>query len=96
MTVDKFIFERMVSANFTDPFSLALLCVQVTLDVPYASPPHGTKYFTVIGPHIDCMDEQYLVSMILKCGGTFLIRPPVSRRVVKVISGDPQASELTS
>jgi hypothetical protein len=34
---------------------------KVTIDIPYASPPQGMKYFTVIGPHIDCMDEQYLV-----------------------------------
>lgn len=38
-----------------------LVLFQVTLDIPYASPPQGTKYFTLIGPHIDCMDEQYLV-----------------------------------
>lgn len=37
--------------------------VKVTIDIPYASPPQGMKYFTVIGPHIDCMDEQYLVSL---------------------------------
>ncbi|XKL64211.1 hypothetical protein PGB90_004297 [Kerria lacca] len=36
----------------------------VTLDIPYASPPQGTKYFTIIGPHIDCMDEQYLKPII--------------------------------
>jgi len=39
--------------------------VKVTIDIPYASPPQGMKYFTIIGPHIDCMDEQYLVSSIL-------------------------------
>lgn len=38
------------------------ISLQVTVDIPYASPPQGMKYFTVIGPHIDCMDEQYLVS----------------------------------
>lgn len=37
--------------------------IKVTVDVPYASPPQGMKYFTVIGPHIDCMDEQYLVQL---------------------------------
>lgn len=35
--------------------------MQVTVDIPYASPPQGMKYFTIIGPHIDCMDEHYLV-----------------------------------
>ncbi|XP_050424389.1 arrestin domain-containing protein 3-like isoform X2 [Adelges cooleyi] len=34
--------------------------IKVTLDIPYASSPHGMKYITVIGPHIDCMDDQYL------------------------------------
>ncbi|XP_055638835.1 arrestin domain-containing protein 3-like [Toxorhynchites rutilus septentrionalis] len=34
--------------------------VKVTIDIPYASPPQGIKYFTIVGPHIDCMDEQYL------------------------------------
>ncbi|GAB0095309.1 arrestin domain-containing protein 3 [Sergentomyia squamirostris] len=34
--------------------------IKVTLDIPYASPPQGIKYFTIIGPHIDCMEEQYL------------------------------------
>lgn len=36
---------------------------KVTIDIPYASPPQGIKYFTVLGPYIDCMDEQYLVSV---------------------------------
>ncbi|KAK9746234.1 Arrestin (or S-antigen), C-terminal domain [Popillia japonica] len=34
--------------------------IKVTVDIPYASPPQGMKYFTIIAPHIDCMDEQYL------------------------------------
>jgi len=33
------------------------------MDIPYASSPQGIKYFTIIGPHIDCMDERYLVSL---------------------------------
>jgi hypothetical protein len=37
---------------------------KVTIDIPYASPPQGMKYFTVIGPHIDCMDEQYLKPVV--------------------------------
>ena len=36
---------------------------QATVDIPYASPPQGMKYFTIIGPHIDCMEELYLVSV---------------------------------
>ncbi|XP_044743797.1 arrestin domain-containing protein 3-like [Chrysoperla carnea] len=38
--------------------------IKVTVDIPYASPPQGMKYFTIIGPHIDCMDEQYLKPMM--------------------------------
>ncbi|XP_074603748.1 arrestin domain-containing protein 2-like [Brevipalpus obovatus] len=38
--------------------------VKVTLDIPYASPPQGMKYFTIVGPHIDCMDEQYLKPLV--------------------------------
>lgn len=42
-----------------------ILFMQVTVDIPYASPPQGMKYFTIIGPHIDCMDEHYLVSFCI-------------------------------
>lgn len=42
--------------------------MQVTVDIPYASPPQGMKYFTIIGPHIDCMDEHYLVSFSVFMG----------------------------
>jgi hypothetical protein len=35
--------------------------IKVVIDIPYASPPQGVKYFTIIGPHIDCMEEKYLV-----------------------------------
>lgn len=40
--------------------------IKVTIDIPYASPPQGVKYFTIIGPHHDCMDEQYLVSICFR------------------------------
>ncbi|KAK3089881.1 hypothetical protein FSP39_007300 [Pinctada imbricata] len=30
------------------------------MDIPYSSSPQGKKYFTIIGPHIDCMDERFL------------------------------------
>ena len=35
--------------------------ITFSLEVPYASSPQGMKYFTVVGPHIDCMDERLLV-----------------------------------
>ncbi|PAV76029.1 hypothetical protein WR25_02845 [Diploscapter pachys] len=34
--------------------------IKVIIDIPYASSPQGVKYFTIIGPHIDCMEEKYL------------------------------------
>ncbi|CAJ0606654.1 unnamed protein product [Cylicocyclus nassatus] len=37
--------------------------IKVIIDVPYASSPQGIKYFTIIGPHIDCMEEKYLSSL---------------------------------
>ncbi|XP_017774477.1 PREDICTED: arrestin domain-containing protein 3-like [Nicrophorus vespilloides] len=40
--------------------------IKVTVDIPYASPPQGMKYFTVVGPHIDCMDEQYLKPAVME------------------------------
>lgn len=38
--------------------------VKVLVDMPYASSPQGIKYFTLIGPHIDCLEEKYLVVSI--------------------------------
>uniref|UniRef100_A0A914VSW8 Arrestin C-terminal-like domain-containing protein n=1 Tax=Plectus sambesii TaxID=2011161 RepID=A0A914VSW8_9BILA len=38
--------------------------IKVVIDIPYASSPQGIKYFTVIGPHIDCMEEKYLNSLV--------------------------------
>ncbi|PIO75353.1 arrestin domain protein [Teladorsagia circumcincta] len=35
--------------------------IKVIIDIPYASSPQGIKYFTIIGPHLDCMEEKYLV-----------------------------------
>jgi len=37
--------------------------LKVIIDIPYASSPQGIKYFTLIGPHIDCMEEKYLSPM---------------------------------
>ncbi|VDM57375.1 unnamed protein product [Angiostrongylus costaricensis] len=37
--------------------------IKVIIDIPYASSPQGVKYFTIIGPHIDCMEEKYLSAL---------------------------------
>lgn len=34
--------------------------IKVLIDIPYSSSPQGIKYFTFIGPHIDCMEEKFL------------------------------------
>ncbi|OWA49892.1 putative Arrestin domain-containing protein 2 [Hypsibius exemplaris] len=38
--------------------------IKVTIDIPYASPPQGIKYFTLIGPTIDCGEDKYLTPVI--------------------------------
>ncbi|XP_042908083.1 arrestin domain-containing protein 2 [Parasteatoda tepidariorum] len=52
--------ESALPCSFESRSCTVRYYVKVTVDIPYASPPQGMKYFTVIGPHIDCMDEQYL------------------------------------
>ncbi|KAI1727822.1 arrestin domain-containing protein 2 [Ditylenchus destructor] len=37
--------------------------VKVIIDIPFASSPQGIKYFTFVGPHIDCMDDKYLTPL---------------------------------
>ncbi|VDP52652.1 unnamed protein product [Soboliphyme baturini] len=34
------------------------------IDVPYANPPRCLKYFSLIGPNIDCMEEKYMTAMV--------------------------------
>ncbi|KAI6228372.1 CBN-ARRD-6 protein [Aphelenchoides besseyi] len=34
--------------------------VKTVIDIPYASSPQGIKYFSLIGPTIDCREEKYL------------------------------------
>ncbi|GAV03900.1 hypothetical protein RvY_14266-2 [Ramazzottius varieornatus] len=38
--------------------------IKVTIDIPYASPPQGIKYFTVITPTIDCNEDKYMIPVI--------------------------------
>lgn len=54
--------ESNLPCSFESKVCTIRYYIKVTIDVPYASPPQGMKYFTIIGPHIDCMDEQYRVS----------------------------------
>lgn len=56
--------ESALPCSFESRIGYVRYYVKATVDRPYASPPQGFKYFTLIGPHIDCMDEQYLKPMI--------------------------------
>ncbi|XP_043223686.1 arrestin domain-containing protein 2-like [Amphibalanus amphitrite] len=56
--------ESSLPCSFESKASTIRYYIKVTIDIPYASPPQGMKYFTIIGPHIDCMDEQYLKPMV--------------------------------
>lgn len=55
--------ESQLPCSFESKLGYIRYYIKVTVDIPYASPPQGMKYFTIIGPHIDCMDEQYMKSM---------------------------------
>lgn len=57
--------ESQLPCSFESKPGFIRYYIKVTVDIPYASPPQGMKYFTIIGPHIDCMDEQYLVRHLL-------------------------------
>ncbi|KAL5020945.1 hypothetical protein ScPMuIL_000100 [Solemya velum] len=52
--------ESALPCSFESKIGTIRYYLRVTMDIPYASPPQGIKYFTIIGPHIDCMDERYL------------------------------------
>ncbi|XP_050315045.1 arrestin domain-containing protein 3-like [Anthonomus grandis grandis] len=58
--------ESSLPCSFESKAAQIRYFFKVTIDIPYASPPQGMKYFTVIGPHIDCMDEHYLKPTVLE------------------------------
>ena len=55
--------ESNLPCSFESKIGTIRYYLRVIIDIPYASPPQGLKYFTIIGPHIDCMEDRYLVSM---------------------------------
>ncbi|XP_074643357.1 arrestin domain-containing protein 3-like [Tubulanus polymorphus] len=55
--------ESSLPCSFESKNGTIRYYLRVIIDIPYASPPQGIKYFTIIGPHIDCMDERYLTSI---------------------------------
>ncbi|KFM63394.1 Arrestin domain-containing protein 2, partial [Stegodyphus mimosarum] len=42
--------ESALPCSFESRSCTVRYYVKVTVDIPYASPPQGMKYFTVIGP----------------------------------------------
>ncbi|XP_005101395.2 uncharacterized protein LOC101860258 [Aplysia californica] len=71
--------------------------VRVTVNIPYASCPQCIRYFSIIGPNIDCVDERFLVpvqavakrnSCSLCCGkGPLLLRASLER--TSFVCGEP-------
>jgi len=56
--------EQCLPCSFESRVGTVRYYLRVIIDIPYASPPQGLKYFTVIGPHIDCNDDKYSVSLL--------------------------------
>ena len=56
--------ESNLPCSFESKIGIIRYYLRVIIDIPYASPPQGLKYFTIIGPHIDCMEDRYLVSFL--------------------------------
>jgi len=53
--------EYALPCSFESKIGTIRYYLRVIIDIPYASPPQGLKYFSVIGPHIDCMEDRYLI-----------------------------------
>ncbi|KAK2187124.1 hypothetical protein NP493_177g00000 [Ridgeia piscesae] len=53
--------ECALPCSFESKMGTIRYYLRVIFDIPYASTPQGLKYFTVIGPHVDCMEDRYLV-----------------------------------
>ncbi|KAH3695755.1 arrestin domain-containing protein 3-like [Dreissena polymorpha] len=52
--------ETALPCSFESKVGHVRYYLRVVMDIPYASPPQGIKYFTIIGPHIDCMEDRFL------------------------------------
>lgn len=54
--------ESTLPCSFESKVGTIRYYLRATMDMPVSSSPQSKKYFSIIGPHIDCMDERYLVS----------------------------------
>ncbi|KAH9499896.1 Arrestin domain-containing protein 3 [Bulinus truncatus] len=81
--------ETVLPCSFESKIGNIRYYVRVNLNIPYASCPQCIRYFTIIGPQIDCADERYLTpvtsvakknSCSLCCGkGPMLLRTTLDR-----------------
>lgn len=55
--------ESALPSSFESKIGTIRYYIRMTMDIPYSSSPQGIKYFTIVGPHIDCMEEKYLVNV---------------------------------
>ena len=69
--------ESALPCSFESKLGSIRYYLRVTLDIPYSSPPQGIKYFTIIGPHTDCMEDSFLVCKTLsdfdKCNEIYTV-----------------------
>lgn len=52
--------ESTLPCSFESKVGTIRYYLRATMDMPVSSSPQSKKYFSIIGPHIDCMDERYL------------------------------------
>ncbi|KAH9499891.1 hypothetical protein Btru_076850 [Bulinus truncatus] len=81
--------ETVLPCSFESKIGNIRYYVRVNLNIPYASCPQCIRYFTIIGPQINCADERYLTpvtsvakknSCSLCCGkGPMLLRTTLDR-----------------
>ncbi|KAK3592075.1 hypothetical protein CHS0354_019330, partial [Potamilus streckersoni] len=58
--------ESSLPCSFESKVGSIRYYLRVIMDIPYASPPQSIKYFTLVGPHIDCMEDKYLTPVIMR------------------------------
>ncbi|CAG5133075.1 unnamed protein product [Candidula unifasciata] len=81
--------DTALPCSFESKIGTIRYYVRVHLNIPYASCPQCIRYFTIIGPQTDCMDERFLtpVSSVAKrnscslcCGkGPLILRATLDR-----------------
>lgn len=55
--------DSIIPCSFESKIGTIRYYVRVNINIPYASCPQSIRYFTVVGPNIDCMDDRFLVCL---------------------------------